>query len=68
VTFLNGKDCPDLVAGIRGHNVMIEVKTGTAKLRPGQAEWAAQWRGAPPVVLRNVKDALVLLKILERAR
>jgi hypothetical protein len=59
---VGGKDVPDLVIGMRGRNVVAEVKTGNAKLRPGQAAWAEAWRGDKPVVLRSVDDALALVR------
>lgn len=62
VAFVSGKDVPDLLIGIRGRNVVAEVKTGKAKLRPGQAAWAEAWRGDKPVVLRSVDDALALVR------
>jgi hypothetical protein len=36
VAFVSGKDVPDLLIGLRGRNVVAEVKTGKAKLRPGR--------------------------------
>lgn len=63
VTFLNGKDVPDLLVGLRGQTIVAEVKTGKKALRPGQAEWHAAWRGSKPVILRSVDDALALVKI-----
>lgn len=63
VTFLNGRDCPDLLVGIRGQNLLVENKTGKAKLRPGQERFRSTWRGAPVVILRSVDDALALVKM-----
>jgi hypothetical protein len=40
-----GKGCPDLLVGFRQCNYIIEVKTPTGKLRPGQVEWHRDWRG-----------------------
>jgi hypothetical protein len=62
VTFLNGKDCPDLLVGMRGRTVVLEVKTGRAKLKPGQVAWASQWQGEKPIVVRSVDDALALVR------
>jgi Holliday junction resolvase len=63
------KDGPDLFAAktvyLRDHGlnvrrcVAIEVKTGKAKLKPGQADFARTWQGEY-VVLRNVDEALSL--------
>ena len=53
---VSGKDCPDLVLAKGGIDRWAEVKTGKAKLKPGQVEWAAAWRGAKPLVLRGLED------------
>jgi Holliday junction resolvase len=53
------RDCPDLVLGRRGINVLAEVKTGKKTLRAGQAKWHREWRGRV-IVLRTVEEALAL--------
>jgi Holliday junction resolvase len=58
VSHISEPDLPDLVAGKNQRTYLIEVKTGKKKLRPGQAKWAAEWRGADVVILRSVDDAL----------
>lgn len=45
-----GEGCPDLLAGFRGRNWLIEVKPDIGspsrrKLRPNQVEWHAGWKG-----------------------
>lgn len=40
-----GKDCPDLLVGYRGCNYVLEIKTATGKLTPGQIDWHNWWRG-----------------------
>jgi len=57
---VNAKDDPDLVIGKNGRTYHAEVKTGNAKLRPGQVRFAADWRGHRVLVLRNVDDVLEL--------
>ena len=54
VSVANG---PDLFASKGQRTVAIECKTGTRKLRPGQAEWSGTWQGEY-VVLRSVEDAM----------
>jgi hypothetical protein len=54
---LSGEDVPDLLVALRGVNWLVEVKTGNAKLKPGQAEWHATWPGLKPVILRNRAQA-----------
>jgi hypothetical protein len=60
VEFLSMKDGPDLLLGLHGSTYLAEVKTGKAKLRPGQFIWHAQWGGGTVHVLRSVEDALKL--------
>ena len=57
---------PDLLAAKHGQAVLIECKTGTAKVKPGQCAWHASWRGCPVVILRSVEDAAQLYKALGR--
>lgn len=50
-----GKGCPDLLAGFRGRNILIEVKDGELppsgrKLTPDQTEWHGGWKGQVVVV------------------
>jgi Holliday junction resolvase len=40
-----GYDAPDLVVSKNGFTFMIEVKTGKAKARQGQKDFAKEWRG-----------------------
>lgn len=66
-----GQGCPDLLAGYRGQNLLIEVKDGSKppsarKLTADQSKWHAGWRGQACVV-ESVDDALrVMLQIGER--
>ena len=57
-----GEGCPDLIAGFRGVNYLIEVKDGAAppsqtKLTPDQAVWHQTWEGRVYVAY-SVTDAL----------
>jgi hypothetical protein len=54
---LSLKDGPDLLVGKCGRCWLVEVKTGNKRLRPGQVEWHADWRGSKVRVLRSVADA-----------
>jgi hypothetical protein len=60
VEFLSMADGPDLLIGKPGRCLLIEVKTGKRKLRPGQSDWHARWRGPTVIVLRTVEEALAL--------
>jgi hypothetical protein len=68
VAFLSAKDAPDLLLGKHGLNLLAEVKSGTKKLRPGQADWHRDWRGGTPYVLRSVEDALTLNRAAGKRR
>jgi hypothetical protein len=66
---LNGKDIPDLLVGVPlprggGVNVLLEAKTGSAQLKPGQAKWHAAWRGSKPHVIRTAAHANRLVRML----
>jgi len=57
-----GRGCPDILAGHRGVNVLMELKDGTKppsarRLTPDEAAWHATWRGTV-VVVASVDDAL----------
>lgn len=63
-----GGDFPDLVAGGLNRKTMqpmialIEVKTPTGKVRPGQRAFIREWQreGLPVFVVRSVDDALAV--------
>ena len=68
---LSGADLPDLLVGFRGVNTLMEVKQPAGKkggtshrdLLPGQAAWHATWRGAAPVVVRTVAEAMAAIGV-----
>lgn len=62
VSRISSPDMPDLLIGKGGIDRMAEVKTGNRKLKPGQVAWAEKWRGAKPLVLRSLEDAVRLIE------
>lgn len=63
-----GGGCPDLLAGFRGRNVLIEVKPNIGspsarKLRANQAEWHAGWKGQVATV-ETPEAALAVMGLL----
>jgi hypothetical protein len=58
-----GVGCPDLLVGFRQCNYLIEVKTLTGKLRPGQVDWHHTWRGQVATI-QTVEQALALIGAL----
>ena len=60
-----GDGCPDLLVGISGRNLLVEVKDGRRppserKLTPDQVEWHGKWRGQVATV-KGVDEALALV-------
>lgn len=48
---LSGKGVPDLLVGIGGVNVLLEIKDGlSASMTPAEVEWHTSWRGQAAVV------------------
>jgi hypothetical protein len=70
VLLLSVRNGPDLCIGHQtatgGINLLVEVKTGKRKLRPGQVQWGRDWQGHPPYVLRDVADAEALTRSVQR--
>ena len=63
-----GQGCPDLLAGWKGINLLIEVKDGNKppsarKLTSDQEQWHRDWRGSVYVV-ETVGQAIALLMAL----
>jgi hypothetical protein len=61
-----GSGCPDLLVGIDGANLLIEVKDGSKSpskriLTPDQVEWHQAWRGQVTVA-NSIAEALAVLK------
>lgn len=52
-----GGGCPDLLAGYRGTNYLLEVKSATGTLTDDQRRWHAGWPG-PVHVVRNIHQAI----------
>lgn len=69
VTLLSqvGGGCPDLLVGIAGVNLLLEVKDGSKpvsarKLTPDQVEWHQSWRGQSAIV-SSVEEAMSALSM-----
>jgi hypothetical protein len=57
-----GKGCPDLLCGVRGTNLLLEIKDGNKppsarKLTPDEAAWHESWRGQVAIV-ESVDEAI----------
>jgi len=53
-----GGGFPDLVVGRYGVTWLVEIKADGGKLRPGQIKFFNDWRGTPPILIRNIADVL----------
>lgn len=57
---------PDLIVGVFGVNLLVEVKPSegakaATQLRDNQRDWHARWRGRAPVVVRTTDDVMALV-------
>lgn len=52
-----GNGAPDILAGYRGLNVLMEIKTDKGKLTSDEEEWHQEWSGQVTIV-RSADDAL----------
>lgn len=55
-----GAGVPDLLVGVSGVNLLMEVKTASGKLTKDQVPWHDAWRGQVAIV-RSVDEALALV-------
>lgn len=61
-----GSGVPDILVGVRGRNLLIEIKDGKAgarKFTPDQVEFFATWRGSRCVVT-SVDDVMAIVRAL----
>ena len=61
-----GQGCPDLIVGISGVNVLIEIKDGDKKpsdqkLTEDEAKWHEEWRGMKVEIVIFKEDVLPLV-------
>ena len=57
-----GQGCPDLLAGKRGANVLVEIKTPGEKLTPAVRLFFDEWPG-PKIIAFSAQDALDKLHV-----
>lgn len=63
-----GKGCPDILAGIRGRNILIEIKDGNKppsarKLTEDEKRFHDEWNGQV-CVIKDVTEAIALINRL----
>lgn len=66
-----GKGCPDLLVGVRGRTILLEVKRDekAARIndatRKRQREWVARWRGGIVATVTSPESAVAAVIYLE---
>jgi len=60
---LKGGGCPDLLAGFRGRDRLVEIKRPGKAPNATQEAFCAAWKGAAPVVVRTVEDCAQLVRL-----
>lgn len=61
-----GSGCPDLLIGVNGFNVLVEVKTSAGKLTDDQKDFITVWRGDDVNIVRTREDAIELVNHYRR--
>lgn len=56
-----GAGCPDILVGIGGINILIEIKEGDGKLTPAQVIWHSSWQGQVSIA-KNKEEAIEIVK------
>ncbi len=58
-----GFGCPDLLVGVAGRNLLVEIKSGDGTPTPPQERFKRDWRGEKPYVVRTRDDAIALVQM-----
>lgn len=61
-----GSGCPDLLVGVNGFNVLVEVKTATGELTNDQKDFIAAWNGDDVNIVRTRDDAIEIVNHYRR--
>lgn len=61
-----GGGFPDIVCGLIGRTLLIEIKTEDGELLPSQKTFNARWRGEQPVLVRTQQDCIDLVTKIRR--
>ena len=56
-----GRGCPDIMVGVRGHNLLLEIKTDKGSLTADQVYFHREWGGQVHVI-RTLQDALDIIE------
>lgn len=61
-----GSGFADLLIGLCGVDIQIEIKTPDGTLEPAQTTHHSTWRGRHPAVVRSAQDCIELVQRLRR--
>jgi len=61
-----GLGFPDIVVGLVGRTVLVEIKTADGDLLPSQVTFNAKWRGEAPQLVRTQQDCIELVTRIRR--
>ncbi len=61
-----GKGCPDLLVGVAGLNILLEVKLPKGKLRGSQEAFRLRWNGQCATVT-SAEDAVKMVQTIVKA-
>jgi len=61
-----GKGCPDLLVGVQGLNILLEVKMPNGKLRSSQMTFNVGWMGQCATVT-SAEDAVKMVQTIVKA-
>ena len=61
-----GEGVPDLLVGIRGTTLLVDVKTPAGRLTERQVDWHGTWTGAPVCIVRSEEDVDTIMEQLHR--
>ena len=57
-----GDDCPDVLIGYAGVNYLVEIKTPTGRMKPGQIRHFEEWPGQTAIA-RSLDDVLKIIGV-----
>lgn len=58
-----GDDCPDILLGYQRKNWLVEIKTTTGRVKPGQKRHHREWPGQT-AICRSLDDILRLIGLI----
>ena len=56
-----GKGCPDLLVGINGQTLLVEIKMPNGKYTEAQLQFMAEWKGSKVHRVSTIEEAVALV-------